>query len=136
MSDPLTLGLASTAVSLVNGTISIFKQVNESAKKSDDLELKQGLNDLYGQFVEIKAQILDLAQENADLRMQLTQRESVKRDAKSGNYFADGDADPLCPLCWERDGKLAHLRPARPNARGVLYRRCLVCDGRLLAEES
>jgi hypothetical protein len=62
MSDSLTLGLASTAVGLVNSTINLFKQVNEAAKNSDDIDLKRGLSDLYNQIVELKAQILVLAQ--------------------------------------------------------------------------
>jgi hypothetical protein len=123
MSDPLTLGLASTAVGLVNSTISLFKQVNEAAKKSDDLELKQGLNDLYGQFVELKAQVLDLAQENQELRKQLRQREEMRRDSQTGFYYQGQDPSPLCPNCYEREERFIHLR--RVHLQGGLS--CHLC---------
>jgi hypothetical protein len=123
MSDPLTLGLASTAVGLVNSTISLFKQVNEAAKSSDDLDLKSGLSDLYSQIVELKAQILDLAEENSDLRAKLNQRASLKRDIATGFYFEDNDPDPLCALCYERNSIRIHLDP--PKGAGSRY--CRVC---------
>jgi hypothetical protein len=123
MGDPLTLGLAATAVGLVNSTISLFKQVNEAAKESDDLDLKRGLSDLYGQIVELKAHVLDIAQENDDLRKKLRQRESVRWDSKTGFYFGDQDPDPLCPYCYEREERLIHLSP--PDRSGG--RRCLLC---------
>src|ERR1035437_3401081 len=123
MTDPLTLGLASTAVGLVNSTISLFKQVNEAAKNSDDLDLKRGLNDLYNQIVELKAQILDLAQENSDLRTKLNQKADIKRDVTTGFYFQEGDPDPLCSLCYERNEKRIHLNP--PNGSGSRF--CHVC---------
>jgi regulator of replication initiation timing len=123
MSDPLTLGLASTAVGLVNSTISLFKQVNESAKNSDDIDLKKGLSDLYNQIVELKAQILDLAQENADLRIQLNQRANINRDEVTGFYFQDDDPDPLCSLCYERDERRIHLTPSSDSGS----RFCKVC---------
>jgi hypothetical protein len=128
MSDPVTLGLASTAVSLVNGTINLFKQVNETAKTSDNLELKSGLNDLYSEIVNLKAIVLDLSNENADLRRVLDLRESLRRDTKSGSYFADNDPDPLCPICWERDRKPVHLGPAMISPVIGSFRKCLVCN--------
>jgi hypothetical protein len=136
MSDPVTLGLVSTAVGLVNNTISLFKQVNESAKNSDNLELKSGLNDLYSEILSLKALVLELSQENADLRKSLDLRGSVKRDTKSGNFFVDNDPDPLCPICWERDGKTVHLRPARQKQSGTIYRKCLVCNHELMAVDN
>jgi hypothetical protein len=126
MSDPLTLGLASTAVGLVNSTISLFKQVNDSAKNSDDIDLKRGLSDLYGQIVELKAQILDLVQENADLNKQLSEQASMKWNSRFGYYFQEGDPIPFCPACWDLNKKLIHLRPDSMSRPPYRYD-CNVC---------
>jgi hypothetical protein len=128
MNDPLTLGLASTAVGLVNGTISLFKQVNESAKNSDNLDLKNGLSSLGSQIVDLKVQILDLAQENADLRKQLDRRENVRWDSTLQVYFLEGDQAPICPSCWDLNGKLIRLHGERGHGCAEPWRyECKVC---------
>jgi hypothetical protein len=126
MSDPITLGLAATAVTLVKNTISVFKEARESAKYSEDNELKGKLNEIFDQFIDLKAAVFDLAQENADLRKKIDQRGALNRNSSSGFFFQEGDPDPFCPVCFERDEKLIHLGHA-----GAIYggeeRACKVC---------
>jgi hypothetical protein len=136
MSDPITVGLASTAVSLVNGTISLFKQVNDAAKESDNIDLKRGLSDLYSQIVEIKAQVLDLAQENTDLRRQLTLRNEMSWDASKGVYFAENDPSPFCPACWDGNGKLVRLNPNYARGGSLVWKYdCKVCHNYFLVPD-
>jgi regulator of replication initiation timing len=126
MSDPITLGLASTAVGLVNGTISLFKQAKEAAKNSDDHELKDKLSEVFDEILNLKEAVFNLAQENATLLGQLEQQKDVKWDTKSGFYYVASDLDPFCPTCWERDRKLIHLRPI--YSYSSLFRHdCHVC---------
>ena len=111
MSDPLTLGLASTAVGLVNNTITLLKEARDAAKRSDDHDLKEKLSEVFDAVLELKEVIGSLREENADLRKQLETRANLKWDTRSKLYFKDDDPDPYCPACMDRDGKLIRLQP-------------------------
>src|ERR1700677_703886 len=101
MSDPITLGLASTAVGLVNGTISLLKEARDAAKRSDDHDLKDKLSEVFDSVLELKEVIGNLREENAELRKQLDTRASLTWDTRQKLYFADGDPDPFCPACMD-----------------------------------
>jgi hypothetical protein len=127
MSDPITLGLASTAVGLVNGTISLFKQAKEAAKNSDDHALKDKLSEVFDEILNLKEAVFNLAQENATLLGQLEQQKDVKWDTKSGFYYVAGDLDPFCPACWDRENKLCRLRPVYWSSGALSRHDCQVC---------
>jgi hypothetical protein len=97
MSDPLTLGLASTAVSLVNGTIGLLKQARDSAKRSDDHDLKDKLSEVFDSVLELKEVIGNLREENAELRKRLDTRASLNWDSKAKLYFAENDPRSILP---------------------------------------
>ena len=111
MSDPLTLGLASTAVGLVNNTINLLKEARDAAKRSDDHDLKEKLSEVFDAVLELKEVIGNLREENADLRKQLETRANLKWDTSSKLYFKEGDPDPYCTACMDRDEKLIRLQP-------------------------
>jgi hypothetical protein len=111
MSDPLALGLASTAVDLVNNTIGLLKAAKEAAKRSKDHDLKEKLSEVFDAVLELKDAIGDLRAENADLRKQLDTRAKLKWNSKSKLYYMDDDPDPFCPTCWGRDMKPVRLHP-------------------------
>ena len=131
MADPLTLGIASTAVGLVNGTISLLKQAREAAKSSEDHDLKDKLNEIYDTFLELKELIVSLREENSDLKRRFAEKASVTRNNVSGFYYESGDTDPLCPICWEKDERKVHLRPPITKTSGIAVRKCLVCKHEL-----
>ena len=137
MSDPLSLGLASTAVGLVNGTISLLKDAKQAAKSSQDHELKEKVSEVYDEILNLKEAVSNLAKENEDLRRQLTERAKVKWDGKIGAYFAEGDPDPFCPACFDGNSKLVRLTPvfARSGSSEVWKYDCGVCNyGRILPD--
>lgn len=126
MSDPLTLGLASTAVSLVNGTIGLLKEAREAAKRSEDHSLKDSLSAVYDSVLELKEVIGNLRDENAELLKRLQTRASLKWDSRTKLYFAEGDPDPFCPACMDLNGTQIRLQPVTDG--GVLWRYdCKVC---------
>jgi hypothetical protein len=126
MGDPITLGLAATAVSMVNGTIGLLKEAKEAAKRSDDHDLKDKLSEVYDSVLELKEVIGNLREENADLRKCLQTRANLKWDSRRKLYFAEGDPDPYCPACMDLNGTQMRLQPE--YFKGSLYRHvCKVC---------
>lgn len=126
MSDPATLGLASTAVSLVNGTIGLLKEAREAAKRSDDHDLKNKLSAVYDSVLELKETINSLREENSALKKQLMSKETLKWDPDKRVYFAEGDPDPFCPICLDKNGLQVRLHPQFSN--GIVWQYdCKVC---------
>ena len=127
MNDPLTLGLASTAVGLVNGTIGLLKEARDAAKRSDDHDLKDKLSEVYDAVLELKEVIGNLRDENAELQKRLETRSNLKWDTKRKLYFAENDPDPFCPSCLEHGGLQIRLHPdyVRP---GIVWKYdCKIC---------
>jgi uncharacterized small protein (DUF1192 family) len=134
MSDPLTLGLASTAVSLVNGTIGLLKEAREAAKRSDDHDLKDKLSDVYDSVLELKETINNLREENAELKKQLSSKETLKWDSSKRVYFAESDPDPFCPICLDQKSLQVRLHPQFSN--GVVWKYdCKVCKNYFIVED-
>jgi hypothetical protein len=127
MSDPLTLGLASTAVGLVNGTIGLLKEAREAAKRSDDHDLKDKLSEVFDSVLELKEVIVNLRDENAELRKRLETRENLKWSSEHKLYFADGDPDPFCPACMDLNGRQIRLQPIDYESRVLWKYDCNVC---------
>lgn len=100
MSDPISLGLASTAVTLVNGTIGLLKEARASAKRSDDHDLKDKLSEVFDSVLELKEVIGNLRNENNELRARLEERANLKWDTEEKLYFAEGDPDPFARPVW------------------------------------
>src|ERR1039458_3790310 len=89
MSDPLTLGLSSAAVVLVNGTIGLLKEARDAAKRSDDHDLKDKLSEVFDSVLQLKEVISNLRDENADLKKRLETRSTLKWDSNLRLYFAE-----------------------------------------------
>lgn len=115
-----------TVSTLVNNALTSAKTVREVAKQSQDSALKDQISDLYDAIIDIKARVLEIDEENQQLRAQLAQRASVKRTSEFGYYFVASDPDPHCPKCYEGSGKLIHL-PASERWSGGIRRVCIEC---------
>jgi hypothetical protein len=129
MSDPLTLGLASTAVSLVNGTIGLLKEAREAAKRSNDHDLKDKLSDVADSVLELKEVVGNLRDENSELRKRLQAKGTLKWNANSKLYFAEGDPDPFCPACFDGTDRPIRLYPLTNYDTGAVFRYdCKTCN--------
>lgn len=134
MSEPLTIGLASTAVNLVNGTIGLLKEARQAAKESDDHDLKDKLSEVFDSVLSLKEVIGDLKAENAELRERLETKASVVWDSEHKLYYAENDEDPFCPVCMETTDKLIRLYPAYANDQIWKYD-CRVCKNYYLMQD-
>jgi hypothetical protein len=132
MSNPITLGLASTAVGLVNGTIGLLKEAREAAKRSDDHDLKDKLSEVFDAVLELKEVIGNLREENTELRKMLEARAALKFDSKLKLYFAEGDPDPFCPACFDLNSRQIHLYPHTDGEGGLYMYECKVCKSKFL----
>jgi hypothetical protein len=103
MTDPLTLGIASTIIGAVNGTINLVKEAKASAKLSDDHDLKDKLSEVFDSVLDLKEMVNTLRDENAELRKQLEARANLDWDSELKLYVAEDDPDPLLPglFRWE-----------------------------------
>lgn len=118
---------AATVVSLINSALSSVRTAKDLTKQSKDSDLKEQISGIYDAILSMKERVLELDEENRNLRQQLEQRAAIKRSGEFGYFYQDGDADPLCPKCWEGSNKIAHLSAVRQRSSG-LKRDCLQCD--------
>jgi hypothetical protein len=119
-------GAVLTAAQIVNTTISAAKQAIELAKQTKNPDLKEKLSELFDHVLEIKAKMLVLEEENGSLKREKAAKASVHRKGQFGYFFVEGDPDPLCPHCFEKDDKQIHL-PALHEWNGGLRRLCRSC---------
>lgn len=118
---------ASGIVSLASSVLSGAKSAADLANLSKDRELKNKLNELLDDILQLKIKANELDEENRELRIQLEKRVSVKRQGEFGYFFKDGDSEPLCPKCLQSSSKEVYLTPLQTFSGG-LRRKCLVCN--------
>jgi hypothetical protein len=117
---------AVTVVSLINSALSSVKAAKDLTKQSKDSDLKEQISGIYDAILNMKERVLELDEENRNLREQLEQRAAIKRSGEFGYFYQEGDADPLCPKCWEGSNKIAHLSAMKQRSSGV-RRDCIHC---------
>lgn len=128
MTDPVTLGIAVKAVGLVNGTIGLLKEARESAKRSDDHDLKDKLSEVFDSVLELKEALTALREENEVLRKQIETRTALKWNSELKVYFAGDDSDPYCPACMDLNGKAIRLnQPSSFTVSNLWKYQCRVC---------
>ena len=103
----------------------------ERAKTSKDAELKENISKFYDDFLDWKAVILRLTEENAELRRTIAAhaQEPPKpeiRQVGETNYYFVGDQGPYCQPCFDDKRKLINLTP-RQRYGGGTGRQCRVC---------
>lgn len=107
------------------GIIDDVKSVAKTVQQIDNI-------DLYRRILDLQGEITTLVEENAKLRRQVTEFESVAATAavlvvKRDSYWRvrEGEEDgPFCTRCWDVDKKLVRLH----EAASPEYGRCPNCD--------
>jgi hypothetical protein len=122
--DPHT---AATALGIANTAIGSVKSALELAKKTKDLELKHEISNVMDNVLDLKAKVLELDEENRNLRQRLEQKEAMKREGKYGYWFKEGETDPLCPKCYESTSKVIYLSRLQSYGGMTPQRNCKVC---------
>jgi hypothetical protein len=118
-----------STVSLVNNAISSVKNAKELIKDSQDGKLHSAVSEALADVLELRIRLLELDGENLELKAKLAQKTTLKRGPEFGYYFKDGDPDPLCPKCYEGQGKVAYLTPLyREPDLDICSRYCRQCS--------
>ena len=69
MSDPISI--ATTAIGLLKSTNEALSALRERAQRSKDLDIKEQINTIYDNVLQLKEVILRLLDENKELKDQL-----------------------------------------------------------------
>jgi hypothetical protein len=118
--------VATAALSLINSTVQTAKTAVELAKKSKDSSLKETVGEVLNGILDLKIKVLDLEEENRELKHRLSKQDELERKGEFGYWFKKGQTDPLCPKCYEGDGKEIYLPKSEPWSGGM-RRICKVC---------
>lgn len=128
---PMELSTVNVALEVVGIASKALDSVREQSKTSKDAALKENISKLYDYFLDLKAAILRLTEENAALKTKLARlvdaaKPEIKQEGQA-NYYYIGQDGPFCQPCYDGDGKLARLSPRQSFAGGP-GRRCHVCN--------
>ena len=130
MSTPTNASEAgSRVVPLVTSTIIATQHAFDLAEHLRDEELKQKIYEVYTLVLVLDRQMAALEEENRNLRRELAERRRVMAERKGvfGYWFKEGETDPLCPVCCERDDALSYLSQVEHVEKGS-RRVCGTCQ--------
>ena len=124
-----TVGAALEIVARVSKGLELIR---ERIKASKDAALKEAIGNLYDEFLNLRAMIVRLTEQNAELRTKLAAQAEKPpkpqiRQVGETNYYFVGEDGPFCQPCYDLQGKLMRLMPLQDYAGGP-GRKCEVCD--------
>jgi hypothetical protein len=119
-----------TTVQIVSGLAASAKNAVDLAKASSNNELKAALGELRNSVLDVKARVLDLDEENRNLKAQLARREEIEGpDAKFGYFYFKSRPDkPLCPKCYQSAQSSTTFMGPRYKQGSYTRRTCPVCN--------
>jgi hypothetical protein len=118
-----------TTAQLVGGLVASAKNAVELTKASSNHDLKAAVSELYDSLIDVKARVLDLDEENRNLKADLVRKAEVDGPMEPHGYFFRKDKPdlPLCPKCFQsQPSNIVFLGPIKTSGSGR-YRECLVC---------
>jgi len=96
------------ALDLLSKASKALESVREQAKTSKETTLRESISYLYDDFLDLKAIILRLSEENAELRRAIaaqTQGPTPEiRQVGDTNYYFVGEKGPYCQKCYDGNG--------------------------------
>src|SRR6266850_4525782 len=96
---------------LVTTTIVAAQHAYDLAGRAQDADLQQKISEIYDLVLILDRQLGALEEENRNLKRQPAERQKVMATRKGvfGYWFKEGETDPLCPVCCERDDVVSYL---------------------------
>lgn len=118
-----------TTTQLVGGLVASAKNALDLAKATSDHGLKASLSELYDSVLDVKSRVLDLDQENRELKEALAKRREVIGPLEPHGYFFHKDKpdQPLCPKCLQSQPRNEVYLPPAKEIDGGEYRFCIIC---------
>jgi hypothetical protein len=121
---------AVATVQLVSGLVASAKNAFDLSKASSDHDLKAAVSELYDSLLEVKGRVLDLDEENRELKAQLARKEDIDGPTEPYGYFFHRDKPdkPICPKCFQsQPSNVVFLMPIKITSNNGRHRECLVC---------
>ena len=132
MSDPTAL--ANLAITILSKTTEALTGLRERAQRSKDADIKDQINMLFDNVLQLKDVVSRLLDENKDLSRKLEQQQTARvaipkiRQVGETNYYYQGDEGPFCQPCYDGNAKrLVTLSPSKHTDWGSISRYCPVC---------
>lgn len=108
--------------------LSLLKDVVAVSEKFRDLELKEKMQALKSEILNVQEENAKLREENTKLKSILHGRVEMKAFGPHNYFCKNGQTDgPYCPRCWQKDERAVLLPASEKFAAGV-GRKCTVCD--------
>ncbi len=129
--DPISV--ASLVLSITTKTTEALNALRERATRSKDIDIKEQINTLYDNVLQMKEVMSRLLDENKEQKRQLEEQRNPPEPPKikqvgETNYYFKGDEGPFCQPCYDDKGKLVALSPRQVSPWGSQKRTCLVCQ--------
>jgi hypothetical protein len=107
--------------------VKAIQGVYAAVEKYNDVPLMKQIVDLQSQVMEQQMELTSVRQQLQTATDKLSLREKLTRRGPANYYYLEGENDPLCPVCWDCDGRLTHL-PASEHWGGGVRRDCKICQ--------
>ncbi len=124
---------------LVTEVVARAKSVRELIKDTQSHDLKSAVSDLYDGIIDVKVRVLDLLEENEQLRTRVEESgEVIGPTPPYGYYFSSFDVrarHPLCPECMQDQGVRLAFLSFPVSADGGNVRKCDICGSQFFEEE-
>lgn len=106
--------------------IDIGKKIIQAIQESDNIVANTLIIEFQGMALEMQADNYELRKQIDQLNQQLTEQGKMTYDEGTGLYNKKDDDVPLCPRCWEQDGKALHMIKGDPEFGQ--FRTCPQCE--------
>ena len=118
-----------TTTQLVGGLVASAKNALDLTKLSSDHALKGAVSELYDSLLDVKGRVLDLDEENRNLRAELARKGEFIGPLDPHGYFfyKDRPEQPLCPKCLQSQPSNAVFLGPLHSWNGGQRRDCRVC---------
>jgi hypothetical protein len=130
--DPVSV--ANLALSFLVKTTEALNALRERSQRSKDIDIKDQINTMYDNVLQLKEVILRLLDENRELQRELEQQQLARvqvptiKQVGETNYYYQGDEGPFCQPCYDGKAKtLVALTPQQQTSWGSIRRNCPVC---------
>jgi len=131
MTDPTAL--ANLAITVLSKTTEALTGLRERAQRSKDADIKDQINTLFDNVLQLKDVVSRLLDANNELKRQLEQQQLARvqvpkiRQVGETNYYFQGEEGPYCQPCYDKEQRLVMLEPQRTTEWGSIKRLCPVC---------
>jgi hypothetical protein len=121
-----------TTVQLINGLAASAKNALDLARASSNRALNDAVKELRSSLFDVEKRVLDLDEENRNLKAELSLRNGVDGPLEPHGYFfyKDKRDKPLCPKCFQSLPRHPLFLTQIVNGGGGSYRDCLFCHER------